>query len=239
MSFKPLQELLAADDRGVTWTIEAFLSVSLLLAILVISVQLIPSAATSAEQANYQQSQFQQDGSDVLTGASATGELSEGLRYWDAKNDIWHNAIGRHNEYANFPSQHPLETPFGLLDEDNVFYNMEISYQGNYDTNDADDESGTTITDTVVYQGAPSDNAVVVEYTTLLFKDDPILLQNGNNMQASDCGNVGGSGNVTVDDVPTDEENSSVECSYVIPDAFPEDTTDRYNVVRVRLTLWS
>lgn len=222
-----------SDDRAVTWTIEAFLSVSLLLAILVMSVQLVPVGTTSSQQANYQQSQLQQDGADVLRGADETGELSKGIRYWNPESEEWHNSLARHNEYATFPGQHPLKTSFGLLDDDNVLYNMDISYQGSYDAGNNDE----TKTQTVVYQGAPSSNAVVVEYTFILFESNPVISEDGDPLTGSEVNCGGGYG--SNEEITLEKLTSSSECNYVMPNAFPEKSTDRYNVVRVELTLWS
>lgn len=234
MNEKPIMSFIS-DDRGVTWTIEAFLSVALLLAILVITIQMVPSGATSSQQANYQQNQLQQDGTDILVGSSETGQLSDGLLYWDVSTNTLPGDTTRHGEYQSIAnSSHPLESPFTLLNDDNVLYNMEVTYQGEYDPVDSVDESDQTFDRTLVYQGTPSDNAVVVEYTVILFRDDPLINEDGR-IDNTECNGASEDTEyVTLEDV----DNSS-DCDYYMPDAFPEDTTDRYNVVRVQLTLWN
>lgn len=231
----PLRKF-TTDTRGITWTIESFLSVALLLSILLVSMQMIPAGQSAAEQANSQQTQMKQSGTDVLVGSAATGELSDGMRYWNPEGDgQWHGSTTKYNEYGTLPdgepTVHPLVPSFGALDDANILYNMKVLYQGSIDANEQDE----TFTDTVLYQGIPSSNAVLVEYTIILDNQDVLLNPDGTTMMGSDvnCQGIANDEEVTLERVDT-----SADCNYFIPDAFPDKVTNRYNTITVQLTLW-
>lgn len=222
---------LTQDRSAVTWTVEAFLSVGLLMAILLVASQSIPATNLAQEQSDLQQTQLQQDGQDVLGGLESTHELQEGLLYWSPENpdQNWHSPDGEltsNGEYAQYPDRHPHFTGFNLLTQDAVSYNVDLFYQNT-------DNDGTE-RQTLLYQGVPSSNSVVVQYQTILYDDDPLRNPDGSVMKHDDASCSG----ITNGNVTLGKMSSSPDCSYFMPDAFDSDSTDRYNVVRVRLVLW-
>lgn len=228
-----LSDSFADDNRGITWTIEAVLSTMMLLGILMFTLSTFPAPDVGAQQQAVHQSQLSQDGQDTLQGLEQTNNLSRGLLYVDAtettENDpVFHGpGVSPQGDYGELPDNHPYSNAFELLDKDGVLYNMEVIYQN--ESNDVVDDPVS-----VIYRGVPGSNSVIVEYTVILDNSDVLLNSDGSALQHSQCDDIGGSG-----DVNLSEAANSDDCNYFMPKPFDSDTTNRYNIVRIRLTLWS
>lgn len=223
------------DTRGITWTIEAFLSVIVLLGVLYFTLTSFPAPDPGAQQIEAHGLQLQQTGQDILGGLESNGDLNKGLLYVDPSSTssgspVWHDPSGDKltsaGDYYTLPTDHPYSPAFNFLTRNNVFYNIDVVYQDTVQT--------TASPVSLVYQGVPNKNAVVIEYTTVIQEDDVLLNSDGTEVTGSQCTGIAGDDPVTLADA-----EGSPSCNFYMDRIFNEDATSRYNVARVRLTLWT
>jgi hypothetical protein len=200
---------------------------------------MVPTGDSASAQEEIQQSQLKQTGVDILQGSAQTGQLTNGALYWNPDSEQWHNPSGvptvdrsdprPHMEYSKLPGQHPMWPPLEVLTNDDIMYNMQIQHLESPDTR-AESQY-------LVYQGVPSSNAVVVEYSVVLYEDDPLISADGDPMidgEDVDCPSVSNGEEVTIGKI-----SSPGGCEYFMPNAFENSPSERYNVVRVQMTLWA
>lgn len=215
---------IRTDTRGVMWTLQAYLFLFVLLGGVVIAASSVPIDDAPTEFSDFQREQL---ATDLLSVAAGTETLGEGVRYWNASGQRWVEAFGGANDthytaLRTTPS-HPLwlAVDAGIGDRQ-LGYNVEISYR--------DGPNGNRQTERVVYQGPPGPDAVTASRSVVVFDSDPTAIGPTSN-DGDPC---------TLGELSDDASTGTNGCrsgAYVAPDAAPG--SSRYNVVEVRVTLWS
>ncbi len=197
-------------DRGQIHTLEAFISVMLIVGALLFASQATAVTPLSASTSNQHiENQQQTMANDVLDIAAEEGSLRTALTHWNLSQSD--DDIPPHFEGVSDPNRstyssivnrdHPLNTTFETAFGTGVYaYNIELRYldaNGNFEVAD------------LVVMGTPSDNAITASRTVTLFDDDEIV---------------------------TGEALEDIEDDFWAPDADAE--SDLYNVVEVRMTIW-
>lgn len=157
----------AADDRGITWTLDAIAMGAVMMVALMVAIQAAPAQNSEAVAENYNEAQLKQDGQDVLSSAHATGRLKDSTLYWDDSAGTWVDA-GSDPSYVTPPVGHPMERLLkDVIQRDGISYNVEIQYRT---------VSGSYEDRSVVYQGTPGADAVAVASSTIQLQDDTNLV---------------------------------------------------------------
>jgi hypothetical protein len=157
---------LRNDDRGISWTLDALAMGAIMIGALVIAMQAAPTQADQSIVQDYSQAQLQQDGNDILTAASATGDLKNTTLYWDDSESTWVDAGGQ-STYISPPLGHPMDRELRqIFQQDGISYNVEVQYQT---------VSGAYEDERIVYQGTPGQHAVVVSSHLISIQDDTSL----------------------------------------------------------------
>lgn len=214
------------DERGVLWTLQAYLFLLILLGGVVIAAGTLPADQSPSTFTDLQHTQLD---ADVLSTASATGALSDAVLYWNASGERWIGARGgvSPTAYTTIRTHraHPLwpvlETS---LDGRQLGYNLQVTYRTVGDGN-----GGSSRTQRVVYQGPPGQDAVTVS-DRLLLTDDSVPAEAIRSSDGDPC-TLGEMGATT-----TAGTNGCDDVAYFAPDTAPG--SGRYNVLKVRLTLW-
>jgi len=202
-------------DRGQAYTLEGFVSAMVVLMAVLFALQSVVITPTSGGLSDRSvQAQIQQEAQDALVVSDQDGNLSETVRNWNTDDpEKFHNASvpgpdgNRTYNTTEFADQSRLG---GILEQrfaDNGYsYNVELVYET------ASNDFDTTY---MVYQGAPSPDAVTASYVVTLYEDDKLTATNPITLQTAD-------------------DNSEYE--YPIPET--TNTELVHNVVEVRVIVW-
>ena len=206
------------DDRAVKWTLQSYLFVVVLLGAVVVAAGTVPTDGAQRISGDHQHRQI---AADVLSTADGSGQLRAGLLYYNASERRWIGADtpptpGRYTALDRHPD-HPLAPAVAAgLDRRGLAYNLVVEYRT---------DDGGRARDRVVYQGPPGGRAVTVTRS--------VVVTDGMVPAAAPTSPDG-------DDCTLGELTGAPGCrsgAYVAPDAAP--ASDRYNVLDVRLTVWS
>ncbi|MFB6113981.1 MAG: hypothetical protein ABEJ58_07760 [Halodesulfurarchaeum sp.] len=198
--------MTAETSRGQAHTLEGIAAAILVLGSVVFALQVTavtPLTASTASQ--HIENQQRAVASGVLSIAKETGALDSSVRYWNETGVTFHGTPaegyylhgGPPNRFGSM-----LNDSFG---EAGIAFNVDVTYLT---------PSGAQRNRRMVYQGTPSDHAVVVGRTVVLYDDDVLLDASGNET-----------------DTTLGETNG-----YFAPDMAP--SSHVYNVLRVEVTVW-
>ncbi|ELZ23949.1 DUF7288 family protein [Natrinema limicola] len=161
-------------DRGQAYTLEGFVSAMVVLMAVLFALQSVVITPTSGGLSDRSvQAQLQQEAKDALVVSDQDGNLSETIRNWNTDEDQFHKASvpgpdgnSTYNTTA-FANQSRLG---GILEQrfanNGYSYNVELVSE-----TEAPNEFETTY---LVYQGAPSPDAVTASYVVTLYEDDEL-----------------------------------------------------------------
>lgn len=150
------------SDRGQAWTFDALLMLALMVGGIIYATQLLPTHDNRAVAEDLVEAQLEQDVSDLLAVATATGDLRSATVYWDDTNGRWVDS-GSAGVYTRAPPGHPLDIPLSsIFDTNAIGYNIEIVYQT------VDGESDVH---RMYYQGTPGAHGISVSSTIVLYDD--------------------------------------------------------------------
>ena len=209
------------DDRGQAYTLEGFVSAMVVLMAVLFALQSVVITPTSGGLSDRSvQAQLQQEAQDALVVSDQEGNLtlSNTIRNWDATDDS-----GDKEQFykasvpgpdgnltyntTEFKSQSKLGNILKQRFADNGYsYNVELIYET--ESNDFD-------TTYLVYQGAPSPDAVTASYVVTLYETDKLTATKSITLQKA--------------------YNKS-EYDYPIPETTT--TEPVYNIVEVRVIVW-
>lgn len=188
--------------RGQVYTLEAIIAATLIITAIVFALQATAITPLTASTANERvEVQQQTTANDLLNTAAANDKLIPTIVHWDTADRTFLEATPNGYTTGGPPTEfgHLLNQTF---QERNIAFNMHIQYQ----------RSETDVTsETVVYQGEPSDNAVSASRAVVLYNDTEL---------------TDGSG----------RELKDVENRFYANDVYPNEPV--YNVVRVKLVVW-
>lgn len=232
-----------SEDRGQAFTLEGFVaSVVLLTAVLLAQQSVVLTPTTGGIVDDDQQQELRAQARDVLSmtagnsGPNATGkDLSYVLRYWNGTENTWAYAENVYDQPGGgyvgkvIPNN---DTVFGnalngTFDGGGTDYNYKIIIE-----HPAANASNGTERFYMKFQETPDDDAVTVSRTVTLFDDDT-LTGVPNASTGLDC-----------TEKPLTAINSTFnprqsQCFYPIPEAEQFEDSPIYNVVEIRLVVWS
>lgn len=194
------------DDRGQSYVLEAIGASIIMVSAVVFAIQataVTPLSVSTASQ--HIENQQQATAETLLDQAAANGTLQDAMLNWSDDDRRFHNA-----STEGYYVGEPPDNAFGDL-LNRVFSSERIAtnvYVG-YDT-----PNGRKATP-YVYQGTPSDNAVVASHS--------LVLTDGMNLTAP------GQENRTLN-------ATNATASFYAPDVMPNGTV--YNVIEVRIVVW-
>ncbi|MFB6132410.1 MAG: hypothetical protein ABEJ44_03265 [Halanaeroarchaeum sp.] len=195
---------MVIDDRGQAHTLEGIAATLLILSSVVFALQVTavtPLTASTASQ--HVETQYERATIGVLTIAAEKHRLSSTLRYWNASGARFHEA----SKVGYYVGRAP-PTAFGdqlraAFDGAAVAYNVDVTYL---------QTDGSLRNRRVAHFGDPSNTAVTVRRTVVLYDTQPVLDSSGE---------------------PTDATLDGT--TFFAPDAFDGHL---YNVVVVEVTIW-
>ena len=204
------------EDRAQGYTLEGVIGSLVILSAVLFAMQsiaLTPSTGGSVDVAERQTLQNQAEDVLILASQNGTFSLSQLTRYWDERKQTFHGGFTPQLGYGH-------RDPPGALGEmlNQTFenrsrsYNLELRYLPK-------DPAEPTETTTVVFQGTPSDNAVVATRTITLFDNQTLTAPGASDVELWQYG--------------TEIEDS--DGYYPIPNAVDGPV---YNVVEVRVIVW-
>jgi hypothetical protein len=209
---------VSRDDRGQAFTLEGVVAAFLVLMALLFALQsvlLTPITVGSVDEST--QSRMRTQANDILrvTANNGTGDLSFYARYWSPVDRTFAGGKNPEVGYGRAGPQGPYD--FGELlrqtfTERGRNYNVVLVYQ-------LPDGNGTDSV-RMVYQGEPSNSAVVATYTVTLYDDMTLT------------GPAASS--TTLAEMDTNATNNQDGYFYA-PDAVDGVV---YNVIEVRLVVW-
>ncbi|MEF8784922.1 MAG: hypothetical protein V5A45_03235 [Haloarculaceae archaeon] len=205
------------DRRGQAYTLEGVVSALILLSAVLFALQaLIVTPTTSGTVDPDVQSDLRQQSNDILVTTAANDEfdLSTLVRYWDQSDQTFYNAT---NARVGYGSRVPPEI-FGTLlsetfSERSRLYNVEMRYLA---ANSTERRASTPI----VFQGDPSENAIVATYTVTLYDRQTLTSPTA--------------GDVSLAELDTNKTDGD-DGYYPVPNAVDGPV---YNVVEVRIVVW-
>jgi len=205
------------DDRGQAYTLEGVIAALILLTSVLFALQaLIVTPTTSGTVDPDVQSDLRQQANDILVTTANDDEfsLSTLVRYWDQGDQTFFNAT---NSRVGYGSRTPPAI-FGTLltetfDERARLYNVEMQYLAN-------ETGGGRESTPIVFQGEPSENAIVATYTVTLFDKQSLTSPTA--------------GDVELEELDTNQTDGD-DGYYPIPDAMDGPV---YNIVEVRVVVW-
>lgn len=227
------------SDRGQAFTLEGFIaSIVVLTAILFALEAVVITPTTSGAVDQEVQSQLRTEGHDILRVSSHNGSdnLTHWVRYWNGS-ESEDTFAGAQDPVVGYGSQAPFyldDSAIGTLLNESFtqrgrVYNVIVEYRNATNPNESEEIR-------VVYQGVPSDNAIVTKHTVALF-DNMTLTgpdADGRTLEAYD----------------TNPDDGS-DGYYPIPDAFGQDDDPNgglpdghesdsplYNIVEIRVIVW-
>jgi hypothetical protein len=203
-------------DRAQAHTLEAFVAALLLVAGLIFAAQATAVTPLSASTSNqYIENQHRALAGDLLSTAAEDGSLGEAVVYWnwyegesaEEGEEVETGFVGSGTErdyYTATPTgEHPLAPALEIFDDNYLAYNVDLVYR---------DGEGGTDEIRMVEMGSPSDNAVAVTRSVVLY-DSTELSPNEEG----------------------DRETLS-EGDFYAPNVDPDGQL--YNVVEVRIVVW-
>lgn len=192
-------------DRAQAHTLEAFVAALLLVAGLIFAAQATAVTPLSASTSNQHiENQHRALAGDLLSTAAEDGSLRDAIVYWDGETGFV-DASGDRSYYTATPTEdHPLAPALEVFDRNYLAYNVDLVYR---------DGGGGTDEIRMVEMGSPSDNAVAVTRSVVLY--DSTAISGG-----SDAGTA------------LDE----LEGEFYAPNVDEEGRL--YNVVEVRIVVW-
>lgn len=218
-----------ADTRGVKWTLQAYLFLVVLLGGIVIAAGSVPTTGGPTEFTDLQR---EQTAEDLLSTTSGTGHLEAAVKYWDARNSRWVGADGGADDTAyttlTANTAHPLWPAFDTTFTQRQFAtNVNVYYQ--VDTDDDGTPDGRR-SQRVIYQGPPGRDAITARETVFL-RDRDVTARGPTSADGDPC---------TLGELTGTAGTGTNGCSsgaFFASDAAPRSA--RYNVVEVRITIWS
>lgn len=194
--------------RAQAHTLEAFTAALLILAGVIFALQATVVTPLSPDTSNeHIENQHRAKAHGVLESAASNGTLQRALLHW---NETEGRFVGA-TDAGYFTDGGPSNDFGSLLDETfgdatpRIAFNVFVTYR---------QPSNATGSQTVVYMGSPTDNAVAAATTVVLFDDAEL---------------VGPSSGTTVSE-------SAAAGDFYAPDAAPNSTV--FNVMEVRLVVW-
>lgn len=157
-------------DRAQAWTIDALLMIGLMVGGIVYALQVVPIHDDRAVTEELIEAQLEQDATDLLAVAGATGDLRDAVVYWNDSAGRWVDA-GRDGGYVRPPAGHPLGDPLAGFEARGIGYNIEVVYRT---------PTGDSASHRMYYQGTPGAHAVVAS-ATVVVSDDTILRNQSEN----------------------------------------------------------
>jgi hypothetical protein len=192
-------------DRAQAHTLEAFVAALLLVAGLIFAAQATAVTPLSASTSNQHiENQHRALAGDLLSTAAEDGSLREAMVYWDGETGFVDASEDRSYYTATPTGPHPLALALEVFDRNYLAYNVDLVYQ---------DGEGGADEIRMVEMGSPSDNAVAVTRSVVLY--DSTTISGG-----SDAG-------TTLDELEGD---------FYAPNVDQE--SQLYNVVEVRIVVW-
>lgn len=163
---KPFRE----SDRGQAWTFDALLMLALMVGGIIYATQLLPVHDSRTVANDFVEAQLEQDASDLLAVATATGDLPNATVYWNDSAGHWVDADPS-GMYTRVPPGHPLEEPLtSVFDRNAIGYNVEVIYQT---------EAGESAVHRMVYQGTPGAHGISVSTSVVVYDDTHLTNQDG------------------------------------------------------------
>lgn len=158
-------------DRGQALTLEAVSGAILLLLAIGFALQMTavtPLSASTSSQ--HLENQLESSGDGVMASTAESGALKSAVLYWNETDGGFHNASDT-GFYRGSPPDiefgDALERAFGTR---NIAYNVVVHYQlGN----------GNRLTQTMIFQGQPSDHAISASRTVALLDSDNLTADGG------------------------------------------------------------
>ena len=220
-------------ERGQAYTLEGFVSAMIVLMAVLFALQsVVITPTTGGLPDRTATAQVEQEAQDALVlGATAngstengTGDLSTLVRYWNTSNGEFYGS--NNSEVADFHYDATNDTEFAenftlgsiLADrftERGLSYNVELVYW--------DNTSETYDTEALVYQG--KSEAMTASYTVTLYESDNLTAPHDRDVRLRDAYYCDG--------------GSHSEGCYPIPPAHDDpETSEIYNVVEVRVSVW-
>jgi len=226
---RPRTRGFGADERGVKWTLQAYLFLVVVLGAVVVAASTVPTGDAPTEFHDLQREHLAED---VLSTTGGTGALDRAVLHWNASADRWVAADGGANDttYTTLRSHraYPLWPAVNAsLVGRPLGYNLGVDYQ--VDT-DGDGRADATRSLWVVYQGPAGSDAVTVGRTVHL-ADDDVPARGPTSADGDPC---------TLAEMGTDPTVGTGSCrpgAFFAPDTAPNST--RYNVLDVHLTVWN
>lgn len=195
---------MVIDDRGQGHTLEGIVAALLIITSVAFALQVTavtPLTASTASQ--HVETQYEHAATGVLATAAQNDDLAPTLRYWNDTGATFHHASDEGYYIGTAPPTRFGESLEQAFDEAGIAYNVDVTYVT---------ADGTLQDRRLVHFGQPSDTAVTVSRTVVLYDSDPLLDRTGNR---------------------TDTQLS--ETNYFAPDAYDGHL---YNVVVVEVTIW-
>ena len=158
---------MSRTSRGQAHTLEGVVAGIVLLASLVFALQATTVTPLSASTSNeYIGTQLRGIAEGTLATGAETGSLKEMVLHWDNTNSEFANA-GEDGYYVR-PTQEPEPNDFmdslqAAYAGQGVAFNIYLQYE---------DRPGSVKRQQLLYQGAPSDNAVSASRTVTIYDDD-------------------------------------------------------------------
>jgi hypothetical protein len=198
-------------DRAQAHTLEAFVAALILLAGIIFATQATAVTPLSASTSNQHiENQQRAVATDLLSIAAEDGSLRESVVYWNHTPGNESFAEVTSDERTYYSQTPPLDHPLRELLEKSftqtqIAYNVDVIY-----LTDANPENASI--QEMVHMGTPSDNAVTVSRTVVLFENTTFSYPSG-----------------------TTDRLVDNESEFYAPNV---GSGAVYNVVEVRLTVW-
>lgn len=258
-----------ADDRGQAFTLEGFIASVVVLSAVLFALQALVFTPTSAGQVDEQvRDKLRTEARDLLTASANNGtdDLSHHLRYFSntSGQGTWVGDSGSLDQgYGEDRPLSPRNTILGngmnqTFNQRGFSYNVQLEYLSATEANETEETN-------MVFRGVPTEEAVSVTYTVVLYDNQTLTVPDG----ASDCANVsieGVSADAGASNWNGDANgiDSGSNCFYPVPEAELFDNDDNtgsvgpcsdgntdpsceagetvdspiYNVVEVRVVIW-
>lgn len=203
-------------ERGQGYTLEGVIGSLVILSAVLFAMQsvaLTPSSGGSVDVSERQNLRNQASDVLVLSSQNETFGLSKMVRFWDESKRTFAGGLTPRLGYGSLhPPGEMGEMLNRTFDNRSRSYNLELRYLPK-------DPGDQTLTTPVVFQGTPSDDAVVAKRTITLFDNQTLTGPESNDVELWQYGTT------YVDD----------DGYYPIPNAVEGPV---YNVVEVRLIVW-
>ena len=197
-----MRQKLIGDGTGQMYTLEGFMASTIMILALILSVQatsITPLTSSAANQ--HVEAQLQFIGQDMLTSldyssGSTPSPLVHDILNWNGSQHVWNGShyVKTYDKTEIFDNNLTDKLKFTLVSS-GIAHNVHIIFLNN--------ATNELVTKRMIYNGDPSDNAIIVSHKVVLHYNDV----------STDFYSLTGIGDV-------------------------DSSTDIYNLVDVRLTLW-